>query len=372
MDNLSRDSAEKHYEKLLKLHNSDFLTLAQKVNTFLHDLEHEILKEITGEKEYFDQLNWLKNNQITVIRGQKTGCIPPVLVSDIENLKKWRNEAQHENNMPILKYKSHLYTMAQTIRFFSNIEWSVEMSNILNDIEIVENRYEIKVEKIKINEGEAPQMIGNKKELFKQLCSDVNKCDKCKRLKDNIKNLSKNNGDLDSKVIFIAKAPGKGAKETGYPLKGDPIGNNFEKLLEHIQLKREDVFITNTIICNAHVNGNKYIDINKEEIETCNKYLKKTIDIVKPRVVVTLGEDALEAIKSIKKHTYSLKKNAAIALKWYDRTLVPLYLMTDENLKAKKVKYKTTEGKEEKREVRNMEQQEKDFEKLKKIVDNLS
>jgi hypothetical protein len=241
MDNLSRDSAEKHYEKLLKLHNSDFLTLAQKVNTFLHDLEHEILKEITGEKEYFAQLNWLKNKQITVIRGQKTGRIPPVLVSDIENLKKWRNEAQHENNMPILKYKSHLYTMAQTIKFFSNIEWSVEMSNILNDIEFVGNRYEIKVEEININEGEVPQMVENKKKLFEQLCSDVKDCKKCERLKNNRKCLSDKNGNLNSNVIFIALAPGKGAKDKGFPLKGDAVGINFESLLKYRMGKRRSV-----------------------------------------------------------------------------------------------------------------------------------
>lgn len=132
------------------------------------------------------------------------------------------------------------------------------------------------------------------------------------------------------------------------------------------------MFITNTILCNAYVNnGEKHFKINKQEIENCNMYLKNTIDIVKPYVVVTLGEEALNAIKSIEKHNHSLKKDVATALSWYDRTLVPLYLMTDENLYAKKVKYKTPEGKEEKREVRNMKQQKEDFKKLKEIVDNL-
>jgi len=130
MAKLSKEKAEFHYKKLLALHNFEYLTLAQKVSIFYHDLEHDILKDITGKKEYFDQFNWLKDNQIRIERNIKTGEIPKVNIGDIDNLKNWRNEGIHENKMPEPKYKSHLHTMAQTISFFSEIPIPEEITNL--------------------------------------------------------------------------------------------------------------------------------------------------------------------------------------------------------------------------------------------------
>jgi len=130
---LSNEKAEWHYEKLLSLHYYRYLTLAQKVSIFYHDLEHDILKEITGKKEYFDQSNLLKNNQIHVIRNIKNGFIPKVIIDDIDNLKNWRNEGIHENNMPEAKYKSHFHTMAQIICFFSEIPIPENICDILDN-----------------------------------------------------------------------------------------------------------------------------------------------------------------------------------------------------------------------------------------------
>jgi len=130
MAKLSKEKAEIHYKKLLALHNFEYLTPAQKVSIFYHDLEHDILKDITGKKEYFDQFNWLKDNQIRIERNIKTGEIPKVNIGDIDNLKNWRNECIHENKMPEPKYKSHLHTMAQTIYFFSEIPIPEEITNL--------------------------------------------------------------------------------------------------------------------------------------------------------------------------------------------------------------------------------------------------
>jgi len=130
---LSPESANKHYLKLEGIHHSDYLSLAQKVSIFQHDLEHNILKEITGKQDFYNQLNWLKDNQIRMINGNKQGFIEPTLVSDIENLKKWRNKGVHQDDMPKAKYDSHFYTMAETIKFFSSIPWSEEINSIINN-----------------------------------------------------------------------------------------------------------------------------------------------------------------------------------------------------------------------------------------------
>jgi len=133
MAKLSKEKAEWHYDKLLALHYFEYLTLAQKVSIFYHDLEHDILKDVTGKKEYFEQFNWLKDNQIRIERNIKTGEIPKVNIGDIDNLKNWRNEGIHENKMPEPKYKSHLHTMAQTICFFSEIPIPEEISNLFEN-----------------------------------------------------------------------------------------------------------------------------------------------------------------------------------------------------------------------------------------------
>ena len=133
MPKLSKESAEKHYEKLSALHYFKYLTLAQKVSIFYHDLEHDILIKITGKRTYFEQFNWLKDNQIRVNRNIKTGQISKVNISDIDNLKNWRNEGIHENKMPEAKYKSHFHTMANLISFFSEIQIPDEINNILTN-----------------------------------------------------------------------------------------------------------------------------------------------------------------------------------------------------------------------------------------------
>jgi len=133
MARLSKKSAEKHYEKILAIHHFQYLTPAQKVSVFFHDLEHDILYEITGKKGYFDQINWLKENQIRFEHNIKRGDIPKVNIGDIENIKNWRNEGVHEAKMPEPKYMSHFHTMAETISFFSEIPIPEDINNIFNN-----------------------------------------------------------------------------------------------------------------------------------------------------------------------------------------------------------------------------------------------
>ena len=135
MAKLSKDSAEKYYEKIIAIHYFHHLTLAQKVSIFFHDLEHDILKEITGKKGYFEQLNWLKDNQIRFEHNIQRGNIPKVNIGDIENIKNWRNEGIHEAKMPEPKYRSHFHTMAETISFFSEIPIPLNIINIFNNNE---------------------------------------------------------------------------------------------------------------------------------------------------------------------------------------------------------------------------------------------
>jgi uracil-DNA glycosylase family 4 len=140
--------------------------------------------------------------------------------------------------------------------------------------------------------------------------------------------LSVNNGSLYSKVVFIAEAPGRlGAECTGIPLYGDKTGENFEMLLGNIEWKRDDVFITNSILCNPQDEKGNNSTPTKEEIENCSYYLEMTLKLINPDIIVTLGVKALEALKYIENHNYVLRDCVAQKVSWNNKCLFPIYHM---------------------------------------------
>ena len=171
-------------------------------------------------------------------------------------------------------------------------------------------------------------MIQEKEKYFDYLLSSVKYCNLCDRMCYRKKVLSRHNGNLKSKVLFIAEAPGRlGAECTGIPLYGDRTGDNFETLLANIGWKREDVFVTNAILCNPQTDDGNNSTPTKWEIENCSYYLQMVVELVNPDVVVTLGVKALEALKSLQYHNYTLKNHVATELNWNNKKLFPLYHM---------------------------------------------
>jgi uracil-DNA glycosylase family 4 len=161
---------------------------------------------------------------------------------------------------------------------------------------------------------------------FEELCHTVKHCSLCQRLEEREPVLSKANGDIFTKVLFIAEAPGRlGADMTGVPLFGDQTGDNFEQLLSEIGWRRDDLFVTNAILCNPRDKKGNNSTPTSEEIANCMPYLEMTMELVEPEVVVTLGAVALEALKSIRIHSYVLKEHVGRLLPWNSRTLVPMY-----------------------------------------------
>jgi uracil-DNA glycosylase family 4 len=100
-------------------------------------------------------------------------------------------------------------------------------------------------------------------------------------------------GNLDSKILFMAEAPG--LQETIYRRPLTPPGTSgkiFENLLKFIELKREDVFVTNTVLCRPPKNRDPEI----WEVHRCKKYFEKTLEIVQPKLIVSFGRFAATAL----------------------------------------------------------------------------
>ena len=138
--------------------------------------------------------------------------------------------------------------------------------------------------------------------------------------------LSQLNGSPDARVMFIGEAPGrKGADRTRVPFSGDQSGANFDRFLNSINLTRQEIFITSAALCNPRSESGANRKPTQKELTNCSDFLRRTIELVAPRVIVTLGSVALEALKRIQYHDLSLKESAAQVHSWDNRVLVPIY-----------------------------------------------
>ncbi|MEO1287362.1 MAG: uracil-DNA glycosylase family protein, partial [Chloroflexota bacterium] len=98
-------------------------------------------------------------------------------------------------------------------------------------------------------------------------------------------------GYADANIMIVGESPGKQEAETGKPFIG-PSGEVLDSLLDVIELSRADVWLTNILLDRAPDNR----DPNKEELDYYGVYLDKMIEIVDPRVIVTLGRFSMTYI----------------------------------------------------------------------------
>lgn len=165
-----------------------------------------------------------------------------------------------------------------------------------------------------------------KNKRFEALAESARYCTLCPRMCERTRVLSSANGNLDARVMFVAEAPGRlGADRTGIPLFGDRSGDNFEALLGNIGWRRDQVFITNAILCNPREDTGNNGTPTATEVANCATYLRMTIDLVAPEVVVTLGATALRALDFIAPHGLPLRESVGRAVPWAGRLFVPLY-----------------------------------------------
>lgn len=101
-------------------------------------------------------------------------------------------------------------------------------------------------------------------------------------------NLVFGEGLASANIVFIGEAPGAKEDELGRPFVGRS-GKLLEESLREIGLKREDVYITNIVKRRPPENR----DPKPQEIEVYKPYLEKQLEIIKPKMIITLGRFAL-------------------------------------------------------------------------------
>jgi uracil-DNA glycosylase family 4 len=116
-----------------------------------------------------------------------------------------------------------------------------------------------------------------------ELYQQIELCQKCEIAKFRT-NVVPGEGAEDAAIMFIGEAPGWHEDQQGRPFVG-PAGQYLDKLLASINLSRQQVYIANVIKCRPSSNR----DPLPTEIANCRPWLDKQIEIIKPKMIVTLG-----------------------------------------------------------------------------------
>jgi uracil-DNA glycosylase family 4 len=99
-------------------------------------------------------------------------------------------------------------------------------------------------------------------------------------------------GNADADLMFIGEAPGANEDKQGLPFVGQ-AGKLLDKLLVEIGLERSDVFIANTVKCRPPNNRGPH----PHEIEACNDYLRRQVELIEPNVICTLGNFSTKLLR---------------------------------------------------------------------------
>ncbi|MCE2539525.1 MAG: uracil-DNA glycosylase [Acidobacteria bacterium] len=127
-------------------------------------------------------------------------------------------------------------------------------------------------------------------ERLQGIRDELGDCTRCK-LHGGRTNLVFGVGRADAELMFVGEAPGRDEDLQGEPFVGR-AGQLLTRIIEAIDLRREDVYIANVIKCRPPQNRNP----ERDEVETCRPFLFAQIDAVAPRVIVALGSFAVRTL----------------------------------------------------------------------------
>lgn len=102
-------------------------------------------------------------------------------------------------------------------------------------------------------------------------------------------------GNPNADIVAVGEAPGADEDAKGEPFVGR-AGQLLNKILEAVRFKREEVYICNILKCRPPGNRNPM----PEEIDLCEPYLKKQLDLIKPKLILILGKVAADTLLNLK------------------------------------------------------------------------
>ena len=131
-----------------------------------------------------------------------------------------------------------------------------------------------------------------RREELKAVWQQASTCTRCPQLAATRQSVVFGSGNADADLMFVGEAPGAREDEQGLPFVGQ-AGRLLDRLLEEIGLQRADVFIVNTLKCRPP--GNR--DPLPQEIDNCQDYLFRQLELIEPKVVCSLGNFATKLLR---------------------------------------------------------------------------
>jgi len=159
-----------------------------------------------------------------------------------------------------------------------------------------------------------------KETLLEQIKADIIDNNVCPDLAKTAKNLVMGDGNINTDIVFIGEAPGKNEDETGLPFVG-AAGKFLNEMLATIGMNRDDIYITNIVKYRPPNNR----DPLPEEKAAFWPYLVRQLDIIRPKIVVTLGRHSMEYFLPDKKISMIHGQPKRISFGDSRIVIVPLY-----------------------------------------------
>jgi uracil-DNA glycosylase family 4 len=136
-----------------------------------------------------------------------------------------------------------------------------------------------------------------------------------------------------ARIMFLNERPGRiGTGESGYVSfdNDDPSANFFKECFYQLGIDRKEIFISNACICHPLYPDYRDASPRKRELRNCHYWLKKELDIVQPKLLVTIGSKALDSLKlffssSRKVREFQLKYDIGEVIKDTEPWIYPLY-----------------------------------------------
>ncbi len=230
-------------------------------------------------------------------------------------------------------------------QILKNVETYLKSQNEISPEIILENKIDFKLEKRKVKSKIEKQINEeiktiNKSKLTNQVFEDVkinivrlnkdwekahslaeldnsiNKCLSC-TLGSTRKSFVFGTGNPNADIMIIGEAPGADEDEQGKPFVGR-AGQLLTQIIEAINLKREDLFIANIIKCRPPANRRPMA----EEVEQCEPFLQKQIELINPKFILALG---LTAVDTLLKGKHKMADTRGKLLSYYNRTMLVTY-----------------------------------------------
>ena len=139
---------------------------------------------------------------------------------------------------------------------------------------------------------ESQPPASERREALKAVLAEARGCTRCPELAATRKTVVFGAGNANAELMFVGEAPGASEDEQGVPFVGR-AGKLLSTLLEEVGLQRNDVFIANVLKCRPP--GNR--DPLPIEIENCQEYLLRQVELIEPTVICTLGNFSTKLLR---------------------------------------------------------------------------